>query len=426
MLHLLKKMFARQTQNQQEEVPLEALQEWLEDQVSKLEFNTYLQNYFKHLALLQKELQEKVSILKQRQISEQDQKQVLDKIKNIVIGHKNHYTTEVERFISNVSVTEKDTFSTLKDYLEALLFTENLDRELGDVATRTAKSYQATQHLFFEQVEGVFKLFGEINTLVREFKKRCTEHKISELQSVEELMFELQQEIRKKETIENDIKIKEDNVRLELADKTEQEKKLRQIEENQEYQDFLKLKERQEELNKDYNTSEYTIFSFFSRLQKALKKYGRIAFDSSESKLIKQYVEDSTKAFLEDTELRILPILDGLKNNLHSLQLDEKQKRIVLELIEKAGQNYLQDFQQEIKNIEQERKEVQRRIENNDINQRVEGINSSIIKTKAQIDKTESELHELKARLEKIEIAKRKEELGEKVREVLNVGIKVA
>jgi len=424
MLRLLKRFFSNEKETASENINAENLTKWLEDRFSTMEFNNYLQEYFQQITYLKKQLQEKTEILKVQEISEQDQKQVQDRVKNIVVGRKNHYINEVERFtesLKSLSAINKKNF-TINECWDILSFNANLDKELEELAKRTAKSYQAAQHLFFNSVEEIFKSLGGLNKLVKNFEHKVNEYKIKELPKIEDLIINLYQEAEKKKDLEKHLKIKKNYLFL-LSENIDQSNlQIKKIKQDREYKELLELKENKKRLEQKYRETEYKVFSFFSKIQKAFKKYERIALDN---KLVKNYLDNSVEAFLHDSELKIISALHGLKNNLGNLNLDEKQKSNLLELIEKAESGYLQELFTCIKDLQRQRLELDDKLKSNQAENEIQTLEKEKSDLHNKIKKGEQEISDFEAKLEKINLEENKKELREKIKEVFNVELNI-
>ncbi|MBU0470826.1 MAG: hypothetical protein KJ598_00665, partial [Nanoarchaeota archaeon] len=98
MLSFFKKIFQKEPLPLPEELKPEELEDWLKKQAGKISFNLYLKEYLRQIKEIKVQLAEGLKKLKDQEISEADQKQVEARIKNIVIGHKNNYTNEIEHF----------------------------------------------------------------------------------------------------------------------------------------------------------------------------------------------------------------------------------------------------------------------------------------------------------------------------------------
>lgn len=424
MFKLIKKFFQPELPIKPIELKKEELESWLNQQAAELNFQHYFTEYLKQVSDLKSELLKKAELLSQQDISETDQKQVNERVKNIVIGHKEHYAQEIERFSENMLLPSIDLpaidFTTTEDYDKAVQFNEKLDEELNLLARRTAKSYQAAQHLFFDSVENLFKLLGKLTTLVKNFKIKVADDKIDQLAELKRAVSSLNERAGRKTSLVQEIKNKKEDLTLTEKSKSEKEKKLKQLIENKDYQQYLILKNKEDYFNQQDKDLEYKVFSFFSKLSKALKKQERLVLDNAEKKLTNAYLDDSVQAFRQDSELKIITLLEKLKPNLlnNTLSIDEKQKKNVLELIDKSKQGYLLELQHQVQQLQQEKETLTQAIKENKASKDAEEIKQEIGRIASKIESLGKEIAELNAKLEKIEIEKNKQELIKIVKEI--------
>ena len=170
MFKFLKSLFIAEKEPEVEEVELKNLNNWFEDKVSKIGFNEQAKGYFSRIKEIKEQLPELIKNLNEAEVSK-DNKNVEDRVKNIVKGHKDNFSREIERFEESLELTKRESFKTLQEYQEVVDYNKELDQKIESLAKRTAKSYQAAQHLFFDPVEKLFKKTGELNTVIKEFEK---------------------------------------------------------------------------------------------------------------------------------------------------------------------------------------------------------------------------------------------------------------
>ena len=419
MLKLLKKLFSSK-EPEQIEIFLERLDDWFDKKISEMDYNDYFQEYFKQINKIKEQLKNKIKELQEAEINEKEHKGVEDRVRNIVKGHRDNYAREIERFIENLNTIQKEFFSTLDDYQTILNFNQDLDKTIDELAKRTAKSYQASQHLFFKEVEEVFKPMGELNLLIKNFNKKEFDKKLDELNEIGQKIKQFNDDKNKKENIEREIHEKDSS----LKNKKEESKKinieLEQLKKSPEYKIFLELKTKQENKEKEIKENENIIFSFFSKLNKPLRKYERVALDD---KLIKKYLENSTKAFLNDEEMEIKEVLQGLKKSLDSLNFEEKQKNNFLELIAKSETDYLEELHSTNKKLEEEKDTLINKIDQNEITEKIKNKEKEVNSSKNSIEKIEKELEDLKHKLNKIDLERLKKEIKEKIQNLFFVEV---
>ena len=167
------KQFLRKFQEQDIqaiELSLDGLQPWLQQEVGKRPYAPYLNDYFAAIKRTKECLSQKIILLEKAEIASEHQN-VEGRIKNIVLGHRQHYTQEMRRFEESLEPLDLD-WGLLDNIRQAYAFNQKLDSQLDELAQRTAKSYQASQHLFFKEAEAIFQEIGKINLQVKEFQEK--------------------------------------------------------------------------------------------------------------------------------------------------------------------------------------------------------------------------------------------------------------
>ena len=151
-----------------------------------------------------------------------------------------------------------------------------------------------------------------------------------------------------------------------------------------------------------------------------LKKQERLILDNVEKKLTNAYLDNSVHAFRQDAELKIIAVLEKINYNLlnNTILLDEKQKKNVLELIDKSKQSYLLELQHRSQQLQQEKETLIQAIKENKISKEVEEIKHEISRIASKIESLGKEIAESNTKLEKIEIEKTKQELIKIVKEI--------
>ena len=261
MFNFIKKLFADK-EPEQAEVTLEQLESWINEKTSKLGFNTFFKEYFEKVEQLKKDLQEKLADLKVAEVPK-EHKNVEHRIRNIVKGHKDQYAREIEIFLENLTILKKEKFSALEDYQEVIKYNQKLDKDIASVAKRTAKSYQAAQHLYFKPVEEVFKLMGELNLLVKSFNKSDYEKKVEKIEELKNLTIQLEDEIKKKKDFQEQIKNKDELLKNKNNESAEKHQQLEQLKESKDYKNHLELKSKKEKLEKQIKELNDQVYSFF-------------------------------------------------------------------------------------------------------------------------------------------------------------------
>ncbi len=313
-------------------VDLNGLHDWLDEELSQINFSKELNNYFENITSQKNSLKEKNELLRIAQVNEKDK--VEDRVKSIVIGQKNSFVTEVDRFLNNLQIPEEKTLRI------TINFNTELNKTLDDLAQKTTKSYQTTTHLFFHQVQEVYKSIGEINLQARKFKNKIERKKLDKIEELLLTISKIHEETEYEKHQEQDIEQKNTKVSELEKEKELKEKKIKTIKESPEYKQNIELKKEKEEIQIQLNTNKDEVNLFFSKLGRALRKYQKVSLEYA---LIKEYLEEPATTFFNDKELKIIEILLGLKRAMNNkeVNLNEKQEKNTLELLKEIEKGFL-------------------------------------------------------------------------------------
>lgn len=423
ILELLKGLFSQEKEPEQEKVSISELEDWFNNKIEKIGFDSDAQEFLSEVKKIKEQLPEKIENLRTANISKEN-KNVQDRVKNVVEGHRDNYAREVEQFLENFPKLEKEQFKTIDDYQKVIDYNKEIDQKIDDLAKRTAKSYQASQHLFFKQVEEIFNCLGKLNKLVKEFKKKNKEFSIEKLVLIKEGIKELNDTIEKKEMFQSEILIREKDKKQFESHIKEKEEKLKELKESKEYQNYQELEEEKSKIEKEIKDNDHLVFSYFSKLNKALRRYERLALDN---KWITNYLEDNLKAFRKDSNLEIKNSLQGLKKNLleGKLNFEDKQNNNFLELIERSETGYLEQLSNKSKELTERKENIIEKINNNLITNQINEIHEGQDRLSRKKISVQDNINSIKSKLERIDLEKIKEEIKEKVKKCLKIEITI-
>ncbi|MBT4651668.1 hypothetical protein HOC13_04055 [Candidatus Woesearchaeota archaeon] len=415
MFKFIKKIFQGEEPLKVEEVKIDELFGWVDEKLSKIDFNEEVSAYFNKIKDQKWLLEEKLDLLVSAEIDKKEN--VEEKVRSIVLGHKDAYLRDMKRFKEHLNIPLEINMD------EAIRFHNFLNKELDELAQRTAKSYQASQHLFFKPVEGVFKVIGEINLLMKDFEKKIDNKNFSKINLIREKVKELDKVEILKGKLQEDLRLKEDKLGRNVKGKEFQEKEILRLKESEDHAELLGFQEAKKKNMDLKEDSIQEIHAFFSKLGRAMRKYERVALDN---KLVGEYLEEAVTAFENDEGLNIVGVLGGLRNSLvsGSVDLDDKQKENALDLIDKAQKGYLMDLKDNFIEILTGEKEIKEKLGNIGVGKLLEEAKYKLNHFSEQIMNTERELAELKVKVEGMDAGKIKEELKEMIKEVLRVEIK--
>ncbi|MFH1682799.1 MAG: hypothetical protein ABIA37_03300 [Candidatus Woesearchaeota archaeon] len=416
MLKFLKNIFQKKDQPYQTvEVKAEELEQWAERRLDVMGYKEAVLSFFNKVKDNKWMLNEKLELLKEAEVKEKD-KAVEEKVKSVVHGHKDNYLREMQRFAESLEIPAEPNLAA------AIKFSRYLDQYLGDLAKKTARNYQAAQHLFFEPVEGVFKVVIEINNSVKDFQKFLVDNNLDHLQDFRKKVESLLEEKNKHQRLKEELGWKEEKIKRSKEGKEKQTELINRLKSGEEYELFRTLKEKEEKIKSMLRDTEDESHLFFSKLLRLLKKYGRIA---AETKSLQSYLEDPVKAFFRDSELKISRILDELSNNLEQLGADDKEKMAVFDALAKSKGNYLKELQDRHMEQQARAEEIRLKLRRYNLENQIEEAEYKHEHFEEQAVLVSREIEELKVRLTGSGEEQLKEELTGLAREMLKVELKV-
>ncbi|MEK6937718.1 MAG: hypothetical protein AABX04_01610 [Nanoarchaeota archaeon] len=393
--------------------------EWLEKEVAQSNFACYLPAYFKQLPILRQELQEKIKILREKEISE-EHKRMDPRIKTIVLGNRQHYLQAVENLAEKIILPSNLSFTSLEDLQKAQEFNHDLNQKLDQFSHFTEKSYHATKHLFYEEVDEIAKVLRTINSLLRECEQKFKD--LILMEKIKQNFVELVQEKNKREDLLTTIKeVQEILQKLSIQEKKVQEEE-RKLLGSEEYNHYLNLKEKEQQLQAQLKERENEVHAFIFKLSKPLRKFQY----SADDKILESYLTDSVKAFEEDEELKIVSILEALEESLKlgRITFEDKLQKNYLEQLQ--SRDKLKELKKKWKELVQEKERLVKEVNHHPTAKELQEKYSLIQQLKEDIPRQDKVLLELQQKLQKIDLVKLQKEISVNVEKTFKKKIKVS
>lgn len=282
-----------------------------------------------------------------------------EEIKNLL---KELNTAEIPRNIRETTAVESKVLSNRGAYigfvnilLKKLESRTNFEESFNDFSDKSIKSYYTTQYLFGKEllkvsteVQNLSKLFIDKKSLNKELKE-------NKFKITENNILLLQDTLRTKNVIKNEIAIIEKE--LKRNDPLSAERRYVELKNSQEYRDVIKMRDESES---NLRKNKEQILELFSDIKRILKK----ANNQKKSWIVQYYIDEPLDALIEDEELKIISFIKDIKKedvegeSLEALKLftEEKLKEIKtryrtsLESTKKAEKK--QSIEQELSNLE--------------------------------------------------------------------------
>ena len=317
MLNFLRQIFKKK-EKQKVVITSDELQVWFEtqqaDYISK--FDAVIQQFYTSVEKLQERLQTHNERLK---IAQPTQENVTEQVKNIVIGHRDNFCKEVRLFIERNPAPEDTSF----EY--SLEFLSQLQRALDALAAQTQKNAQATQHLFANEIDPITAILGEISTAAGTYERYLESKKVSHLKKIQQSIKSMKHAKNQYQRLKDEFTYKQS--RMESAKKQCEQKntevtKLHESDDSAAYQTLLR---KRHEIFLAHSTKEKELYSTFSEIDRALRKYEYNA-PEEDKRCIREYTTNQKEAFLQDSALAIAAIITKVQEKIPELGLKDEEK----------------------------------------------------------------------------------------------------
>ncbi len=406
MLNFLKKF----SQPQKEEVRINELDTWIESKLSEHKFNEDIEHFFSSIKEKKELLAEKILLLENAKISEKEKVEL--RVVSIVVGHKKNYLRELNFFLEKIKISD-----------DAFGFSKELHALLDDLAKKTEKNYRASQHLFYEPVKAVFKVIGEINTLLKNFDNRAEKTGYHKLSKAKEQANLLKEEIQRKENVKKRIKEKEEEFEILTEKKNQKEQEITELKDGSVYKEYNSLKVQEGNFQSLVNDNNSEVITFLSTLGRALRKYEKIILNIG---IVKAYLEDPIKAFNQDEKLKISDVIEEMGGSIEKgeVELQDKQKENALAQIKKA-RRFFKEHSEKGRDLHDQLKKVQDKLKGYAVETSLQIEESELKQSEEDIKESKVEIDELYASSKSFYQKKLEDEMKELVKEVFNVELSI-
>lgn len=416
MFSKLKQLFQRKKNLPGVDVSLPKLLEWFDRHVQSAESEREFQRYVTQVGQLLQQLQEQATVLEQATIKEKDEG-VDQKIKNVVLGHRNNYVREVRRFSELVELPQTLPLG------EMLRFHELLQNYLTDLSQRTAKSYSATQHLFFEEVEPLAESLHQFSTLTGQFTIFLEQRGLLQVQEVRHHIATLLAIRKQQEKLRQDLELKKNRLQQAQHSKEQTSQRLTEIQEGEEYHRILALQDHKKALEEDLEQVGQDIFTVFSPLSRVFRKYEKI----SRNRLAGQYAVDPTTAFYQDDSLEIVPLLEGLRRALEegSLELDENEEEKVLSVIDKLTVAFFHEVFGKYQQLQEQKEDALRQLAVSGVQNKLQEFSYKMDHFESLSQKLQQEIEEAQASLQSLPFDTQRQQVEQGLQKALQQQVNV-
>ncbi len=414
MLKFIKNLFAKE-EIPEEKIELNELNSWLEEKTKPIfqDLNNYINQIINKIDNEKEKVLENIKKLREAKLQNPN---IPERAKTIMEGNRAAFIRKTSFFFANVDLK-------FNDYNELIKKCNNVENEIESLGKATARSYQVLNEFFAREAENIAINIKNIENYAKDIKNSIENNKISIINKIKNNVIEIQNKIRLKEKYSIELVNNKNKLQTNKDRLLEAENEINEIKSGEGYKNFGDLLKEGEAINKEINEIENKLFHDFSVLERALRKYSKIAFENEN--LIRHYLGNSINALIKDNQLEIIKVLNNLEKSLvdNKIGLDAKKSEKTLSKIKELNKEYFANIQNNYNKLKEKLNEIKTLIENNKSNNELKIKNKELESIKLNIENLNNNILSLNNELKKIDIGKLKESLQEEINNVVRAKV---
>ena len=289
---------------------------------------------------IEQNISETRNLLEQLEKASLLNEKIPDRVKHIMEGNRKNYSRKMNQFLDSIKLPI--------NYLEVEQFSQSFTKSLDVLSEETQKSYLVLKEFLESELTSVIRKVKAIENISTKFCEQTRKEKLDKIQSIKEKLDEFKESENLLIKLKNSAKEKEEEIALlkEKIDSTQ--KAILELKDSKNYKEHEKLKTEKQNIELNTQEQKKKIAIYFAELDRPLRKYKRLSLNE---KLINQYLENSSKALLEDKNLEIINILEKMMNSLNKLGLKDKKEEKTREEIKKLDKSLLTQLKTELEQL---------------------------------------------------------------------------
>ena len=414
MFNLIKNLF-KNKEIFEEKINLNELNPWLDAKTRTIIENLNL-NINQIINRINDEKVKAAENIKKLEDAKLQNPNIPNRAKTIMQGNRSAFIKKISFFFNNLDLKYSDPNRLIGKC-------KDIENEINAVGKSTARSYQILNEFFAREAENVAANLKNIENNLKEIINLIKNSKITNIDKIKKNIGDIQDKIGLKQTHLNSLNNENNDLKNKNNKKLEIENRINQIKSSSDYGNYEKLLKENENTKSKLDAIENKLFHDFSVLEKALKKYAKIAFENE--KLILEYLNNPVVELIKDNEFKILRILDNLKNTIQSnkLDLDERKGSKALEKIEELDGVYFNKIKEDFKTAKERLNGLDNEIKNNQSNNELEKNNNELKIISQEIENLNNKISMLNNEVGKINIEKLKENLQTEINNLTNAKV---
>ncbi|MAE42467.1 hypothetical protein CMO93_01740 [Candidatus Woesearchaeota archaeon] len=412
MLKFIKKLFAKEEEKPEEKVVLSELGKWLDAKEKPL-LESLKNRVNEIIGRVNEERKVLSDNLKKLEDAKLQNPNIPNRAKTIMEGNRKAFIKKVSHLFNNIDLK-------YEDFNEITRRSKDLEKDIDLLGKSTARTYQILSEFFAREIASIAEIIKKIETNSKSIRESVNYNKINAIKKIKNDVKDFQNKTRLKENILKELGQEKRNLEDEKNKNAKIEKNIEDIKSSENYKNFENLLKEKDEFEKQLKEIEDRLFHDFSVLEKALKKYGKIAFENG--KLVESYLKDSVKALAGDEELKIISILGNLKQAVEEdkLELDEKKGGKALLKIKELDKQYFEALQKKYNGLKGNLEKINKNMKSNEAKNQLDDSKGKLDIIKNNINNIDNKIAIVNGELEKIDIEKLKKAIREEINEKLN------
>ncbi|MBI2134734.1 hypothetical protein HYU09_01980 [Candidatus Woesearchaeota archaeon] len=412
MLEFIKKLLSKEEKKEEEGVSLEDLGSWI-DKKTKPIFGNLSSDIKEAINAINDKREKVFENLEKLGNAKLQNPNIPERAKTVMQGNREAFIKKVTGFFNSIDLQYTDFYGLIEKC-------KNLEKEMDELGKSTARSYQILSQFFAREVSIIAENIKKIESYSKEIRKLIEHAKIENFDNIKKDLEDAKAKISLKKRLEGEIKEEKGKLDEEKNRLSDSESKIEDAKNSKEHKQYENLLREKEDNERRLREIESKIFHDFSAMEKALKKYSKIAFENG--KLVEEYLKEPLRALIKDNNLEIIKILENLSKAVeeNKLELDQKKNERALGKIRELDREYFSGLQGSYKKTEEALEKISLDMEDNDAKRQLDNHNKEADNIKNRIEDIKNNIFVNNYELEKIDIDKLKKNLQEEIRNALN------
>lgn len=362
---------------------------------------------------LENEIAKTKENIKKLENTELKNKDISVKEKQFMEGNMSFYAKRVNIFIDSIKISD--------DVTEIM----RINNEIEALGKSTFKAYQILQNFFGDETYAVSQNIKKIEDYFKELKSLLENKKIKESDEIKALIKSLKNDIMKEKEERIRVKTVKNKIMSFVAEKKNMIMQISRKEQSNEFKEYHKLKVDEYKANEEINELKQVIVSYFSALERALKKHSKLSPEDEE--LVNKYMLDPLDTLIRDIDFKILEILEKVKEGVisGSIDLKDKKKEKTLQIIGEIDSAKLTSFLDENSELNQKLNDLDEKTSKYTLIDEIEDEKVRLKGKEKEIENENEKIKGIKNNISNMDIGSIKKDLNKKIDELLDIELNI-